>query len=99
MSFEGTWNVVIATPIGKQSVVLDIVSHEGGVRGTARQGTEVVPFLDPVVDGQRMTWTQQVTKPMRLTLKFDVTVEGRRMTGTARAGLLPSSRLTGERIE
>jgi hypothetical protein len=98
MIFDGTWNITIATPIGKQSVVLEISTHDGNVRGTARQGEEVVPFIDPVVDGDRLTWTQDVTRPLRLRLKFDVTVDGATMTGTAKAGVLPASRLTGARI-
>lgn len=35
---------------------------------------------------------------LRLTLKFEVMVDGDLMTGTAKAGVLPSSRLTGHRI-
>lgn len=98
MIFDGTWNVIIATPIGKQSVVLEISTHEGNVRGVARQGEQVVQLVDPVVDGDRLTWTQNVTKPLRLSLKFDVTVKGATMTGTAKAGPLPTSKLTGERV-
>lgn len=98
MIFDGTWNIVIATPIGKQSVVLDISTRDGTVQGTARQGEEVVPLLDPVIDGQRLCWTQNVTRPLRLSLRFDVTVEGSTMTGTAKAGILPTSKLTGQRV-
>jgi hypothetical protein len=98
MIFDGTWNITIATPIGKQSVVLDISTKDGNLRGTARQGEEVVPFIDPVADGNRLTWTQHVTRPMRLSLTFDVTVEGATMTGTAKAGFLPTSKLTGARV-
>ena len=95
--FDGTWNVVIATPIGRQHVVLEISTRDGTVRGTATRGSEVVPFIAPVLDGNRLTWTQHVTKPLRLSLTFDVTVEGSTMAGTAKAGILPSSRVTGER--
>jgi hypothetical protein len=98
MTFEGTWNVSIATPIGKQSVVFEISTQGGKLCGTARQGAEAVPFIDPVANGNRLTWTQHVTKPLRLTLKFDVTVEGATMTGTAKAGLFPASKVSGERI-
>jgi hypothetical protein len=34
---------------------------------------------------------------MRLTLTFDVTVTGDGMTGRAKAGRLPSSKVTGQR--
>ena len=98
MNVGGTWRVVVATPIGKQHVILEITTRDGRVEGTATQGQDVVPFIDPVVEGDRLKWTQNVTKPLRLTLKFDVSVTGDTMSGTAKAGPLPTSRLTGERI-
>ncbi len=45
-----------------------------------------------------LTWLQNVTKPLRLSLKFEVVVRGDEMSGTAKAGLLPASRLTGVRV-
>ena len=44
-----------------------------------------------------MTWTQHVTTPMRLTLKFDVKVEGDDMTGSYKAGIFPSSTVKATR--
>lgn len=98
MVFDGTWQVSIATPIGKQSVVLEISTENGLIRGTARQGAEIVDFVEPVVEGKRFTWSQTITKPMSMRLKFDVTVEENRMNGTAKAGMFPASTLTGERV-
>ncbi len=98
MMFDGTWKIRIATPIDQQHVELEITQrHDGHLVGRATQGQETVPFLEPVIEGTRMTWVQQVTKPLKLTLKFDVTVDGDTMTGTAKAGLLPTSKLTGSR--
>jgi hypothetical protein len=97
MIVDGTWNVIIATPIGKQSVVLEIATHEGRLSGTATQGQERVPFLDPRIDGGRLTWNQDVTKPLRLNVKFEVDVAGDAMTGTAKAGVFPAAKLTGAR--
>ncbi len=97
MIFDGTWAVSIATPLGTQAVVLEIVSEEGAVRGRATQGDESVALLDPVAVGNRLTWAQQVTKPLRLRVVCDVTVEGDAMRGTAKAGLFPAAPLTGVR--
>lgn len=44
-----------------------------------------------------MTWQQRITKPMRLNLTFDVLLDGDTMTGTSKAGRLPSSGVTGRR--
>jgi hypothetical protein len=96
-TFAGSWDVTIATPIGTMAVVFDITEQDGEIHGIARSDAETVDFLDAVADGNRLTWSQKVTTPMRLDLKFDVTVEGDTMTGTSKAGLLPSSKVDGSR--
>lgn len=97
MSFDGRWQITIATPIGKQEVVLDIVDRDGQVSGTATQGDESVPLIDPVIEGDHIRWSQQITKPMRLKIKFDVTRQGDALSGTAKPGILPSTNVTGSR--
>ncbi|MDR6551705.1 transcriptional regulator GlxA family with amidase domain [Paenibacillus qinlingensis] len=94
---NGTWQSEIATPIGKMSVLFHISLKDGFVSGTATQGDEVAEFLNPTWDGHRLTWTQKVKKPMRLNLKFEVTVQGDTMRGTAKAGMLPASKVAGRR--
>lgn len=96
-TFAGTWNVTIHTLIGKMEVVFDITDVDGAIRGTAKSDAETVEFQDPVADGNRLTWSQVVTTPMHLTLKFDVEVEGDTMTGTSKAGAFPASKLNGNR--
>ena len=97
-TFAGSWDVAIATPIGEIKAVFDITEQDGMVQGMARTDDETVEFLDPVADGNRLTWSQKVTTPMQLTLKFDVTVEGDAMTGTSNpGGLMPASKLSGTR--
>jgi carbon-monoxide dehydrogenase large subunit len=39
----------------------------------------------------------KVTKPMPITLKYDLTVEGNKLSGKVKMGLFGSSHLTGER--
>ncbi len=96
-TFAGLWDVSLATPIGTMAVVLEISDQDGGIRGTAANADETVDFIDPIAEGNRLTWTQDVTTPMKLTLKFDVTVDGDAMTGGARVGFMPLSTLTGTR--
>ena len=96
-SGAGQWDVSIATPMGKQAVTYDISVANGILTGTATQGTEVTPLIGLTGSGNHLTWSQNVTRPMKLTLRFDVVVAGDTMTGTAKAGVLPSSKLTGTR--
>jgi hypothetical protein len=56
-----------------------------------------VPLRDIEVDGDRVTWRQSVTRPMRLHLDFDVVLTGDRIEGYSRAGRLPRTRVVGTR--
>ena len=97
MSVEGTWDLSISTPIGKITAVVGLRRQDGLLIGTAHGAGEEVPLGDIALDGDRLTWQQAVTKPMRLNLAFAVTVDGDTLTGTARAGRLPASKVTGRR--
>jgi len=96
-AFDGLWDTTIATPIGKMEVKLSIRTSNGSIQGQAVQGDETVAFIDPVLRADKLTWLLPITKPMRLNLKFEATVDGNFMTGTAKAGILPASALAGTR--
>ncbi|MCO8277550.1 hypothetical protein M1L60_43925 [Actinoplanes sp. TRM 88003] len=89
----GTWDISLRTPIGTLTAVY--VFTESG--GTAATKSETVPLADLTFDGTRATWRQSVTRPMRLNLDFDVTVDGTTLTGHSRAGRLPRTTVTGIR--
>ncbi|GAA0377333.1 DJ-1/PfpI family protein [Paenibacillus motobuensis] len=96
--FDGDWDATIATPVGKLQVKLSISTRDGIIRGTATQGDEKVEFLNPLLQDNMLTWSLRITKPMRLNLRFEVTANGDQMTGFAKAGVLPASKLIGIRI-
>jgi hypothetical protein len=97
VSILGDWDVTIKTPIGSLAVAYTFTERDGALAGTATARDEAVPLQGIVVDGQRITWRQSVTRPMRLNLDFDVTVDGDRLAGHSRAGRLPRSAVSGER--
>lgn len=98
MTVAGTWNLTIATPIGKQLATLEITEHDTGLRGVARAQPADIELVGLTLTGDRLTWAQSITRPMRLNLTFDVTVHGDDMIGTSKAGRLPTSTVTGLRI-
>ncbi len=97
MSLTGTWNISISTPIGTQSVILELTESSGVVEGIAKGDAETTPLINPILDGNRLTWKQSITRPMRLNLTFDVTIDGDTLIGTSKAGMLPTSKVTGTR--
>jgi hypothetical protein len=57
-SAEGTWNLVIDTPIGKQRATLTLSAQNGVLRGVAcdQHYGEEVALTDLALDGNRLTW-------------------------------------------
>ena len=96
--FDGEWDTIIATPVGKLEVKLSIATDGGTIRGTAIQGDETARFENPLLLDDKLAWSLRITKPMRLNLKFEVSADGDLMTGIAKAGVLPASKLTGKRV-
>lgn len=97
MGFAGDWRIVIDTPIGSQIVELHIQDRDGAVSGTATQGDEAVDMIDPVIDGDRIHWSQRITRPITMTIGFSLTRDGDMLSGSAKPGILPRSVVTGTR--
>ena len=97
MTVEGIWDLIIATPIGRIKPVIDLRYDRERLTGVAYGAGEQVPLRDIVVEGNQVTWNQSVTKPLRLNLAFTVTIDGDVLSGTSKAGRLPSSKVTGHR--
>lgn len=93
----GTWNLTIKTPIGTQQVELRVWEDDGILAGTATGAQETVPLVDPRFEGDTLTWSQSITRPLRLNLRFDVTIDGDTLAGSSKAGRLPRSKVTGTR--
>lgn len=96
--FDGEWDTTIVTPLGRLSVKLHITTLHGVIQGTATHADEENSFINPLLTAKTLCWSQRVTKPMRLNLNFEVTVEGDHMIGIVKAGVLPASPLQGKRI-
>lgn len=102
-TLPGRWALTIQTPIGRIQAEMTFTDHGGVLAGTAVGASETLPLRDiravETDEGERVTWEQTIIKPMRLTLAFDVTLDGDTMQGHSRAGRLPRSRVTGTRLE
>ncbi len=97
----GTWALIIRTPIGRIHAEMTFTEIDGVLTGVAVGAAETVPLQDLRVmhthEGERVTWKQSITKPLRLNLDFDVLAAGDTMHGHSRAGRLPKSTVTGQR--
>ena len=98
----GRWALRMQTPIGSIQAEMTFTQRDDGLTGQATGKGETVQLRNvqtaPHQDGEQVTWTQTITKPLRLNLAFDVVVVGDELYGHSRAGRLPKSTVTGNRI-
>lgn len=100
-TITGTWDVRLRTPLGTIGARYTFIEEDGALTGTAEADGETVALhavtVEPTAEGDHVTWSQQVTRPMRLNLDFDVVAAGDTLTGHSRAGRLPRSQVSGSR--
>jgi hypothetical protein len=97
MSVAGTYEVITRTPMGEQKSVLTVQ-----VEGDRFTGSNVGPMgaleiTDGVVDGQTITWSNQITVPMPMKIDCKATIDGDSIAGTVTAGMFGSFPLSGSR--
>jgi hypothetical protein len=97
VSIEGFWNVAINTPLGVRRTVIEFFVADGTLQGISRGEKEQLTLNDLTQDGTRVSWYQDIKKPMRMVLSFDVTIDKDEMTGTARGGPMPAAKVVGSR--
>jgi hypothetical protein len=100
-TITGTWDVRLRTPIGTLETRYTFTEEDGVLTGTAEgqgeSGTLEDITVEPADDGERVTWSQKVTRPLRLDLDFDVVARGDTLEGHSRAGRLPRTQVSGSR--
>lgn len=91
MSFSGTYNITINTPMGKQEGKLTLTEDGGALSGTMEQGGDSVEVKNGSVSGDSATWDVDVSKPMPLTLSFDGKKDGDNLSGSVKLGAFGQS--------
>jgi hypothetical protein len=93
---HGRWNVTIKTPVGDRSGVLDLRVEGSTLTGSLSDGEHHAAISDGRIEGNRLTWSAKIEKPMRLSLKFKAVVDADRISGSAKY-LLGSASFSGTR--
>lgn len=94
---DGTWEIVIATPFGRQEVTLQLATEGSGVTGTAQSGADLVEVQNGALDGDVLTFSVDLKKPFPTTVTYTLTFDGDAITGSAKAGPFPTSKVSGNR--
>jgi hypothetical protein len=98
MAVDGTWKLVVNTPMGAQESTLVISSDGATLTGTQNAGSgEGRPIDEGTVSGDDIAWKASITKPMPMTLEFSGTVSGDSISGQVKLGMFGSASFTGTR--
>jgi hypothetical protein len=98
MAVDGTWKLVVNTPMGAQESTLVITCQGSTLTGTQSAGSgEGRPIDEGTVDGNDISWKAAITKPMPMTLEFSGTVEGDNITGSVKLGMFGNASFSGSR--
>ena len=93
---DGTYDCTVKSPLGDQKMTLTVKSDGSSFTGTvsgAMGGSDV----SGEVRGEQISWKQQMTVPMPMTLDCQGIVSADGITGTVGAGAFGSFPLTGTR--
>jgi len=93
---DGTYDVVVKSPLGDQKSTLTVKSDGSTFTGT-NSGAMGAADVSGEVNGNTLTWKQQMTVPMPMTLDMSITIDGDSVSGTVGAGAFGSFPVTGTR--
>ena len=96
-TIDGEWAMTIAAAMGGQEMTAVFRTEGDRLTGEllSDQGDQA---FEGTVAGNRLTWEMKVEKPMKLTLKYDLVVEGDALSGKMKMGMLGSAKVTGTRL-
>ncbi len=98
MSVAGTYEVVTKTPMGDQKSTMTVEVSGDSFTGTNAGAQGTLTMENGKVDGNKLTWTMNMTVPMPMTLEGEATVDGDAITGGVKAGAFGTFPLSGTRV-
>lgn len=84
MTAQGKWNVTIKTPMGDKAGVLILAVDGTTLTGSLSDADHQVAISNGKVEGNSLSWSASLKKPMAMTFKFTATVDVDRISGIAK---------------
>ncbi len=97
MAIDGTYNIEIDTPMGKQESKLTLKSVGGKLTGSMESQMGKNDFTGTVT-GDEVAWAQEISSPMgNMKLEFKGKVSGNDISGEVKAGDFGTSPFKGKK--
>ncbi|MGB3622536.1 cytochrome P450 [Ketobacter sp. MCCC 1A13808] len=95
---DGVWSISVKGPTGEQKTELVLQTVDGKLTGTQSGKGAPQPISNAAVEGDKISWINHVTSPIKMKVEFKATLSGEQMSGKIKAGLMGSYRFSGYRI-
>jgi len=96
-NIDGVWNISIQEPTGEKKGKLMLAASANTFTGNLSDNGQTLQVTDGKIEGDTLSWSMRLTKPIPLTLKVLAKVDGSSMSGAVTAGMLGSFPLKGTR--
>lgn len=97
MSFAGTWNTTMNTPMGAQNGTLTLTDDGGTLTGKMSGPQGEIEIKDGSANGNDASWKADISSPMAMTLEFSATADGDTMSGSVKLGAFGNATFEGTR--
>jgi hypothetical protein len=97
MSVDGSWNLVVSTPMGDRQANLSVKAEGSALKGTQAADGNSTEIFDGTVNGNEASWKVSITDPMPMTLEFTGTINGDKISGSVQLGTFGTSSFSGTR--
>jgi hypothetical protein len=95
---EGTWSLTIKSPTGPMETTL-LIERSGNTLSGSQSGQGLTsPISDVKFDGNKLSWTNHVTKPMKMKLECSGVIEGKNISGKVKAGFMGTYPFSGSKL-
>ena len=94
---DGDWNMILKTPMGPQAMTLTLCTDGAVISGVFNSPEGSQAFGGGSLDGNRIRFDLKVEKPMKITLKYDLAVDGDTIAGKCKMGVFGSAKVSGQR--
>jgi hypothetical protein len=97
MSVDGTWNITFESPLGSQEGQLILTTSGNTLTGKIKSELGESDISNGTVNGNEISWTIEVTEPVKLSIVNTGTIDGDKLSGTAKLGDLGDATFNGAR--
>ncbi len=98
MSFDGTWDLTVNSPMGAKAFRIAVTTGDGNVAATVTSDGLSTPLMDARLEGGHLRGSLRLPRPMNILLDLDLTCDGDALAGQAKAGHMVLPGITGARV-